>query len=246
MNTNLSKELMAEQAYRRMIRIRLFENEFIARPYRIGVGHSSVGMEASVVGACLALRDDDYMAGNHRSHGHPIGKGARTDRLTAELLGRKTGVNRARAVRCTSPTSASAASARQALWARPPPGDRCGARHASLGEDRVALCFFGDGAANEGTFHESLNLASLWTLPVIFLCENNGYGDFTASEVACAADAIATRAAGYDMPGMTVDGQDAVAVYAVVAEAVESARTGGGPSLIEAKTYRYDVHALRT
>jgi acetoin:2,6-dichlorophenolindophenol oxidoreductase subunit alpha len=243
METNLSKGLMTE-AYRRMIRIRLFENEFIARPDRVGVGHSSVGMEASVVGACLALRDDDYMVGTHRSHGHPIGKGARTDRLAAELLGKATGINQGKGGSMhLSDFSVGSLGETSIVGSGLPVATGAGLGIKLQGLNRVALCFFGDGAANEGTFHESLNLASLWTLPVVYLCENNGYGELTAFKDACAADTIASRAAGYNMPGTTVDGQDVVAVYAAVAEAVERARTGGGPSLVETMTYRYNAHA---
>lgn len=111
------------------------------------------------------------------------------------------------------------------------------------GEERVVLCFFGDGAANQGTFHESLNLAAIWKLPVVYFCENNGYGEWTPFEDTCAVKDVAMRAAAYSMPGHVVDGQDAVAVFKTVAEAVTRARRGGGPSLVEAKTYRYHGHS---
>jgi pyruvate dehydrogenase E1 component alpha subunit len=112
------------------------------------------------------------------------------------------------------------------------------------GSDQVSLCFFGDGAANQGTFHESLNLAALWRLPVIFFCENNGYGELTPVASASSVTDIATRSVAYGMPGCTVDGQDALAVYAATRAVVDRARSGGGPSLVEAKTYRYDNHTV--
>lgn len=233
---------------RRMFRIRQFElavTDLWKKGHIPGAVHTSIGQEGEIAGACLALRTDDYMAGNHRSHGHPIGKGAALRGLMAELLGRKTGVNQGKggsmhladfSVGSVGETSIVGSGIPIAV------GAALGAR--IRGSDQVALTFFGDGASNEGAFHESMNLAAVWKLPVIFLCENNLYGMTTAAADVLALPDVAARAAGYGMPGIIVDGQDAVAVYDVVSEAVARARAGGGPSLIEAKTYRFDDHAL--
>ena len=236
------------EMYRRMARIRQFERtatRLLSEGEIRGSLHTSIGQEAEIVGSCMALRDDDYMVGNHRSHGHPIGKGADVDRLFAELMGRVTGVNAGKggsmhlsdfSVGSLGETSIVGSGLPVAV------GAALGAK--MQGMDRVALCFFGDGASNEGTFHESLNLAAVWTLPAVFVCENNAYGEMTAASEVVAVEDIATRAGGYAMPGVVVDGQDPVAVFEVVSEAVQRARSGGGPSLVEAKTYRFDNHAI--
>lgn len=233
------------EMYRRMVRIRLFENTaWDGRTEIPGVIHTSVGMEASVVGACVALRQDDYMTGTHRSHGHPIGKGARIDRLFAELMGKVTGINQGKGGSMhLSDFSVGSLGETSVVGSGIPvaTGAALGAKMQGL--DRVALCFFGDGAAAEGTFHESLNLAAIWKLPVIYLCENNEFSEMMRFSDMCSVADVAIRAAGYNMPGVVVDGQDAVAVFDAVNEAVVRARAGGGPSLIETKTYRFNAHA---
>ena len=233
--------------YRRMRRIRTFEDraEEVHRNGEIpGTCHTSQGQEGEIVGACMALRLDDYMVGNHRSHGHPIGKGAKLDGLMAELLARKTGVCSGKggsmhladfSVGSLGETSIVGSGIPVAA------GAALGAKMQGL--DRVSLCFFGDGASNEGTFHEGINMAANWKLPVIFLCENNGYAVSTPIGTTAAVENIADRAAGYGIPGVVVDGQDVLAVYEVVSEAVRRARAGEGPTLVEAKTYRYLDHA---
>lgn len=232
----------------RMFRIRHFElavTDLWKKGTIPGAVHTSIGQEAEIAGACLALRTDDYMAGNHRSHGHPIGKGAALRGLMAELLGKKTGVNQGKggsmhladfSVGSVGETSIVGSGMPIAV------GAALGAR--IRGSDQVALTFFGDGASNEGAFHESMNLAAVWKLPVIFMCENNLYGMTTAASEVLALPDIAARAGGYGMPGVIVDGQDAVAVYDAVCAAVARARAGEGPTLVEAKTYRFDDHAL--
>ncbi len=242
----LTKEQLVEM-YRRMLRIRRFDEravELVAKGEIPGAVHTTIGQEAEVVGACMALRKDDYMVGNHRSHGHPIGKGASLRGLMAELLGKRTGVNRGKggsmhladfSVGSVGETSIVGSGVPVAA------GAALGAR--MLGTDRVCLCFFGDGASNQGTFHEGLNIAAIWKLPVIYLCENNGYAVTTAASYSIAVKDIADRAKAYDIPGVVVDGQDPIAVYEAVAEAVKRARAGQGPSLVEAKTYRYREHA---
>jgi acetoin:2,6-dichlorophenolindophenol oxidoreductase subunit alpha len=235
------------EAYLRMLRIRRFEEAAIELSNKgelAGALHVAAGQEGEIVGACMALGTDDYMVGNHRSHGHPIGKGAMLRGLMAELLGRKTGVNQGKggsmhladfAVGSLGETSIVGSGLPVAV------GAALGAKMQRSG--RVSLCFFGDGASNEGTFHESLNLAAIWKLPVIFLCENNGYAITTAARHSVSVEHIASRGAGYGIPGEVVDGQDVLAVHDSVRRAVERAREGGGPSLIEAKTYRYMDHA---
>jgi len=230
-----------------MRRIRTFEDraEEVHRNGEIpGTCHTSQGQEGEIVGACMALRLDDYMVGNHRSHGHPIGKGAKLDGLMAELLARKTGVCSGKggsmhladfSVGSLGETSIVGSGIPVAA------GAALGAKMQGL--DRVSLCFFGDGASNEGTFHEGINMAANWKLPVIFLCENNGYAVSTPIGTTAAVENIADRAAGYGIPGVVVDGQDVLAVYEVVSEAVHRARAGEGPTLVEAKTYRYLDHA---
>lgn len=242
----LSNEQLVEM-YRRMLRIRFFEEQVVdlaASGELPGAAHTSIGEEGTVVGACMALRTDDYMVGTHRSHGHPIGKGAPLNRLFAELLGKQTGVNHGKggsmhladfSIGSVGETSIVGSGLPVAA------GAALGAQ--VLGQDRVALCFFGDGASNEGAFHEALNLAAVWDLPAVFVCENNGYAVSMPASRAVAVKDIADRARAYDMPGAAVDGQDPIAVYEAVHEAVERARSGSGPSLVEAKTYRYREHA---
>lgn len=243
----LEKEQLVEM-YRRLLRIRVFDEaaiDLIKKGEVPGAAHTSIGQEGEIVGACMALRDDDYMVGNHRSHGHPIGKGADLKALMAELLGKKTGVNQGKGgsmhladFRVGSVGETSIVGSGIPLAA----GAALGAK--MMGTDRVCLCFFGDGASNEGAFHEGINLAAVWKLPAIFLCENNGYAVSTPASATVAVKDIAQRAQAYDIPGVVVDGQDAVAVYEAVSEAVKRARAGLGPSLIEAKTYRYMEHAI--
>ena len=193
----------------------------------------------------MALRDDDYMVGNHRSHGHPIGKGADLRGLMAEVLGRKTGVDRGKGgsmhladfkIGSLGETSIVGSGIPVAV------GAALGSK--MMGTDRVCLCFFGDGAANEGAFHEGLNLAAVWKLPAIFLCENNLYAaTSTRSPDACGQRRGDPRTI-LRHAGVIVDGQDAVGVFTAVSEAVQRARAGLGPSLIEAKTYRDLEHSV--
>lgn len=243
---NYSTEFLTE-TYRRMVRIRLFEDaaeELHKHGDVPGSLHTSHGQEAEITGACMALRRDDYMVGNHRSHGHPIAKGANLRGLMAELFAKRTGVCRGKggsmhladfSVGSLGETSIVGSGIPMAA------GAALGARMQGI--DRVSLCFFGDGASSQGTFHETLNIAALWKLPVIFLCENNGYGQLTSVSRAVAIENIADRAAGYAMPGVVVDGQDVLVVHTAVSTAVQHARAGNGPALIEAKTYRYRDHA---
>jgi TPP-dependent pyruvate/acetoin dehydrogenase alpha subunit len=242
----LPKEELLEML-RRMLRIRLFEErvfEMIQGALIPGGGHLAIGQEAEIVGACTALRDDDYMTGNHRSHGHPIGKGADLAPLMAELLGKKTGVCHGKG-----------GSMHLAMFSRGSLGESgivgslmpvavgAGLSARLRRTDQVCLCFFGDGAANCGPFHESLNLAAIWRLPVIFLCENNGYAMYTPQAQTTRVVNVAQRASAYDIPGVTIDGQDVLAVHEAVLQAAARARAGEGPTLVEANTYRYGEHS---
>lgn len=242
---NWGKDRLLE-GYRRMLRIRRFEEEAVRLTEAgetPGGMHSSVGQEAAIVGACLALRDDDYITGTHRSHGHPIGKGADLRPLMAELMGKATGICKGRggsmhfADRRVGIIGESAI-----VGGGIPLATGAGLSIQLRRTDQVSLCFFGDGAANQGTFGESLNLAAIWKLPVIFFCENNRYAISTPSTRAHGQPDIAKRADGYGLPGVIVDGQDLMSVYEATRTAVERARDRGGPTLIEAKTYRFEEH----
>ncbi|MER9032731.1 thiamine pyrophosphate-dependent dehydrogenase E1 component subunit alpha [Mesorhizobium sp. M0674] len=234
------------EAYRRMLRIRRFEEEGM-RQFKAGKipgsFHSSIGQEAAVVGACLALRDDDAMTGTHRSHGHPIGKGAHLDALMAELMGKEGGICKGRGGSMhLADKSVGIISESAIVGGGIPLATGCAFSAMLRGVDQVTLCFFGDGAVNQGTFHESLNMASLWKLPVIYLCENNGYAITTSVAQSHGQPDIALRGAGYGMPGITIDGQSVSAVHEATAVAVARARAGEGPTLIVANTYRFDEH----
>ena len=234
------------EAYRRMLRIRKFEEEG-TRLFKAGkipgAYHASIGHEAAIVGACMVLRDDDMMTGTHRSHGHPIGKGADLKALMAELMGKATGICKGRGGSMhLADNSVGIIGESAIVGGGIPLATGCGLSAKVRGTDQVSLCFFGDGAVNQGTFHESLNMASLWKLPVIYLCENNGYAITTSVARSHAQPSIAKRAQAYGMPGVAVDGQELRAVYEAAREGVARARRGEGPTLIEANTYRFDEH----
>ena len=215
-----------------------------ARAEIVGPLHTSVGQEGAIVGACMAVRDDDYMTGTHRSHGHPLGKGSAPGPLMAELMGRRTGVCRGKGGSMhLADFSVGSLGESGIVGSSLPVAVGAGLSAAMRGTGQLCLAFFGDGAANIGAFHEALNLASVWRLPVVFFCENNQYAVTTASADTSAVPAVADRAAGYAMPGERVDGQDCVAVFEAVSTAAERARSGEGPSLVEALTYRYNEHA---
>jgi acetoin:2,6-dichlorophenolindophenol oxidoreductase subunit alpha len=251
MKTEIDTDLTSDryiELYRRMVRIRYFEETAAALHLKgdiSGVLHSSVGQEAEIVGACMAVRIDDYMVGNHRSHGHPIGKGANVNSLMAELMGRKTGVCGGKGGSMhLSDFSVGSLGESSIVGSGLPVATGAALGSKMMGLDRVALCFFGDGASNEGTFHESLNLAAIWRLPAIYLCENNLYALSTPTRASVSVEHIAQRAQAYGLPGEIVDGQDVLAVYAAVSRAAARARVGDGATLIEAKTYRFEDHAM--
>lgn len=236
------------EAYRRMHRIRCFEEAVIrlfSQGKIPGSCHVSIGHEAAIVGACMALRGDDYITGTHRSHGHPIGKGAELNGLMAELMGKEAGICKGRGGSMHLADSRVGVIGESSIVGGGIPlATGCGLSAKVRQTDQVGLCFFGDGASNQGTFHESINMAATWKLPVIYFCENNGYAVTTAVSQSHGQPDIAKRADGYGIPGVTVDGQDFDAVYEVTTTAVERARCGEGPTLIEAKTYRFDEHSV--
>jgi 2-oxoisovalerate dehydrogenase E1 component len=230
-----------------MLRIRRFDERAadLASKGQISAAlHTSIGHEAAVVGACMAVRTDDYMTGYHRSHGHPIAKGAHLGPLMAELFGKSTGICRGKGGSMHLADFSVGSLGESGIVGAGIPIAVGAALSAQMrGTDRVCLCFFGDGAANAGPFHEALNLAAIWRVPAIFICENNEYAITFSIHEAMLIDNIADRASAYGMPGVVVDGQDVLAVHDAVSIAVERARSGGGPTLIEAKTYRYRDHA---
>jgi len=231
------------EIYRRMVRIRLFEEAIIAHH---PVGHLSIGQEGAIVGACMALNEDDYVTGTHRSHGHPIGKGADLRPLMAEIFGKRTGICKGLggSMHLTD-TSKGLICESAIVGGGFPLATGAGLSAQVRGSGQVSMCFFGDGATNQGTFSESVNMAAIWKLPVIYFCENNGYAVTTPVSRSHGQPDIARRADGFGIPGVTVDGQDVEAVLAVTREAVSRARAGEGPTLIEARTYRFDEHSNR-
>jgi len=241
----LSSEKLLEM-YCLMVRIRLFE-EAVARLLREGrivsVVHLSAGQEAVAVGACSAVGRKDWITSTHRGHGHLIAKGGDIRRMFAELFGRVDGYCRGKGGSMhIADLDLGMLGANGIVGAGLPIA--VGAAFASKyrGGGEVCLSFFGDGATNQGTFHEALNLAAVLKLPAIFICENNLYGEWTRQDDHQAIRDVADRAAAYGMPGRVADGMDVLAVHETVSEAVERARRGEGPSLLEFKTYRYFDH----
>jgi TPP-dependent pyruvate/acetoin dehydrogenase alpha subunit len=240
-----STGLLAE-LFRRMALIRQFELRAIEerRAGLIpGFIHSCVGQEASAIGACLALEADDVITSTHRGHGHLIGKGGDPRYMMAELAARSTGYCRGRGGSLhIADFDLGILGANGIVAGGIPIAVGASLAFSMRRERRVALSFFGDGAVNEGAFHEAANLAGLWKLPVVFFCENNLYGEGTPQSKQAPVADLAVRAEGYGFPGVIVDGQDVVAVYQAVREAAERARAGEGPTFVEAKTYRYRGH----
>lgn len=242
----VTKELQHEML-RRMLRIRKFEEKIITLlndGTLAGSAHLSIGEEAVFTGVCVALTDKDYITGTHRSHGHPIAKGAKVAGMMAEVFGRVTGVNRGKGGSMHLAVSDVGSLGETAIVGSGSP-IACGAAMAAQirGQDTVAVAFFGDGAANEGAVHESMNLAAIWKLPVIFVLENNGVAVSGTVERLSSVQDFSVRAAGYNIPGVSVDGQNVEAVYAAAQAAIRRARAGDGPSLLECKTYRFREHA---
>jgi acetoin:2,6-dichlorophenolindophenol oxidoreductase subunit alpha len=231
--------------YRQMVAIRLFEervNDLYTRALMPGLAHLYIGEEAVAVGVCSALRRDDYITSTHRGHGHCLAKGASPRRMFAELLGKRAGYCKGKggsmhiADPDTGNLGANAIVGGSAALAT-------GAAFSSkyLEQDRVVVCFFGEGALGQGVLYESMNLAQLWTLPVVYLCENNLYNEYTHVSETTAGE-IAARPAAFGVTVASVDGQDVRAVYDAIAPLVERARRGGGPAFVVANTYRFRGH----
>ena len=235
------------EALRQMYLIRRFEEkaeECYMRGLIHGTMHLSIGQEASAVGACMSLTDSDKITSTHRGHGHCIAKGAEVSKMFAEFFGKETGYCRGRGGSMHIANVEKGNLGANGIVGGGIPiavGAALAAKH--LGTNAITVCFFGDGANNEGAFHEALNIASVWKLPVVFVCENNKYGMSTSTERSTAVKQIATRALAYDMPGDTVDGNDFSAVAEAVDRGVSRARGGDGPSLIESLTYRWRGHS---
>ena len=229
-----------------MWRIRAFEEkveELFSLGRVHGTMHLSIGQEAVPAGWALALQDDDYLISHHRGHGHAIAKGARPEVMMAELLGKRTGYNRGRGGSMhIADVNRGNLGANGIVGGGIPIATGLGLAIKMRGASNLCLCIFGDGAANEGAFHESLNLAAIWDLPVLFLCENNQYGMSMPASRAMKTT-VAERAAAYGMPGARVDGNDVRTVYIAVRNAADVIRSGGGPQLVEAVTYRYRGHS---
>jgi TPP-dependent pyruvate/acetoin dehydrogenase alpha subunit len=234
------------EMYERMVQIRTFEDaagKNFADGLVPGFVHLYAGEEAVAVGVCAHLSDKDFITSTHRGHGHCIAKGVDIPGMVAELMGKATGICKGK-----GGSMHIADVDKGMLGANGIVGGgfplACGAALTAktLGTGGVAICFFGDGAANQGTFHEGLNLAAIWKLPVVFVCENNGYAESTPVSYHCAASDIANRASGYEIPGVVVDGLDLFSMYEVAGEAIARARRGEGPTLVEAKTYRFYGH----
>lgn len=234
-------------ALRRMYLIRRFEEgaeEAYMRGLIHGTMHLSIGQEASAVGATMALRRSDYITSTHRGHGHCIGKGADTRLMFAEFFGKEEGYCRGRggSMHIADVTTGNLG-ANGIVGGGLPIAVGAALAIRKQKRDDVALCFFGDGASNEGAFHEALNMAALWKLPVIFVCENNKYGMSVSTERSMAVANVADRATAYNMPGVIVDGNSIADVEEAVTDAVMRARGGEGPSLVECKTYRTRGHS---
>jgi pyruvate dehydrogenase E1 component alpha subunit len=230
-----------------MLRIRHFEEkvyDLYGQNLVPGTIHLYAGQEAVAVGVCANLREDDYITSTHRGHGHCIAKGAQLNRVMAEILGKKTGYCKGKGGSMhIADFSIGMLGATAVVGAGLPIAAGAGLSIKLKKTDQVVACFFGDGASNQGTFHEAINMASIWNLPVLFVCENNLYAMGTHQTRVMAIENIADRAAAYGIPGVAVDGNDVLAVYEAAHEAVDRARKGEGPTLIECKTYRHKGHS---
>ncbi len=236
-----------KEALRRMWLIRRFEEmaeDSYVRGLTHGTMHLSIGQEATAIGICMDLTDKDYITSTHRGHGHCIGKGAQVKYMFAEFFGKEEGYCRGRggSMHIADPATGNLGANGIVGGGLPLATGAALAIKQRKSKD-VAVCFFGDGANNEGAFHESLNIAAVWKLPVVYVCENNQYGMSVSTARSTAVKDVATRAAGYDMPGVVVDGNSIADVNEAMMAAMERARKGQGPTLIECKTYRTKGHS---
>ena len=232
--------------YERMLKVRHFEDrvkDLFAAGEMPGFVHLYLGQEAVAVGACAPLNDDDYITSTHRGHGHIIAKGGDMKRMMAELYGKATGYNKGKggSMHIADPRLG-ILGANGIVGAGLPIATGAGLSAKLRKTGQVTICFFGDGASNQGTFHESINIAAAFDLPVVYVCENNLYAVGTRQANVRKVEDIADRGMGYAIPGLAIDGNDVVAVYEACSEAVDRARAGMGPTLIECKTYRWRTH----
>lgn len=239
---------MLLEIYRKMVRIRRFEEkaaDCFTKGMLAGNIHLYIGQEAIAAGAVAALEKKDFITSTHRGHGHCIAKGAKTDRALAELFGKAAGYcgGKGGSMHIVD-VSQGILGANGIVGAGIPIATGSALASRIAGTDEVTVCFFGDGASNNGTFHEAVNMAAAWNLPVVYICENNQYGVSVNIRTVTNTDTIAVRAKAYDIPGVTVDGNDPLAVYEAVKEAADRARSGKGPSLVECMTYRHMGHYL--
>jgi pyruvate dehydrogenase E1 component alpha subunit len=245
LSTQISNTTLKD-LHRRMVRIRHFEERAgkLMEDGKIpGALHLYVGQEAVASGVMVHLSNDDWITSTHRGHGHLIAKGGEFGPMFAELYGKATGYCKGKGGSMhISNMALGMLGANGIVGGGPPIAVGAGFSNKFRKTDRVAVTFFGDGASNEGSFHEAANMAGLYQLPVIFVCENNGYGEYTAQANHQAIVDVADRAAGYGMPGVIVDGMDAVAVFEAAGVAIQRARDGLGPTLLECKTYRFYDH----
>ena len=232
--------------YKKMLTVRAFEEkagEFFGQNLIPGFIHLSIGEEASSVGTCSVLKDDDYVTSTHRGHGHLIAKGADPKRMFAELFGKTTGYCKGKGGSMhIADFSVGILGANGVVGGGFPIIIGAGLSIKIRGSSQVGVAFFGDGAANRGTFHEAANMAAIWKLPVVFVCENNLYASTTPTDYSLAGGSVAARASGYGMPGYLANGNDILEVRKIVGKAVKGAREGKGPSIVENKTYRYRGH----
>lgn len=232
--------------YETMRMIRAFEDtvhDLFATGTVPGFVHLYAGEEAVASGVMAALEPEDYITSTHRGHGHCIAKGVDVNEMLAEIYGCATGCCKGKGGSMhIADVSKGMLGANGVVGAGPPLAVGAALSAKTRGSGQIAACFFGDGASNQGTFHEALNMASIWDLPCVFVCENNVYAETTSTAYSMRVKDIADRAVSYNIPGVVVDGQDAMAVYAVAKQASDRARSGSGPTLIEAKTYRYYGH----
>jgi pyruvate dehydrogenase E1 component alpha subunit len=246
MVANLPRELLVDML-QKMFEIRFFEEkvyELYGQNLVPGTIHLYAGEEAVAVGVCESLRKDDLITSTHRGHGHCIAKGADLKRIMAEILGKKAGYCKGKGGSMhIADFSVGMLGATAVVGAGLPIAVGAGLSIKLRRKDRVVACFFGEGASNQGTFHESLNLASAWSLPVIFVCENNLYAMGTRQTRIMKLQNVADRGVAYGIPGQIIDGNDVLDVYQAACKAVQSARNGEGPTLIECKTYRHKGHS---
>lgn len=246
MTLSLKKEQFSEM-YRKMLEIRLFEEkvfDLYGQNLVPGTIHLYAGEEAVAVGVCSNLNVDDYITSTHRGHGHCIAKGADLRRTMAEILGKKTGYCKGKGGSMhIADFAVGMLGATAVVGAGLPIAVGAGLSAKLRKTSQVVACFFGEGASNQGTFHESINMASVWALPVVFVCENNLYAMGTRQSRIMSIQNVADRASAYGIPGVIVDGNDVLVVYEAARTAVERARAGKGPTLIECKTYRHKGHS---